>query len=275
MEVARGNERKSLVATYELLGTATFVYMVLVSTGNQFAVPLGLFASILIFGGVTGGHFNPAVTLGVYIHEQKYSENLPFAILIMISQLIGSCLGMLAAAFTLSAKVGGEWSIDESRVPVLAPKDPTGKNKFDMNDADGFSEDWQTIFTQIVCTFIFVAVILMVKGQVTKKTSPSSDGALLALTVVLTLGGLISVANHHAASFNPAVTLGNTILQLQVLENTGGYLSHYFYAYFLGPLIGGGLAGFFANLHAPLHEPSKLGGAGSRDEESTGLINGQ
>ena len=59
MEVPRGNDRKALVATYELFGTAIFLYMILVSTGDQFAVPLALYASILIFGGITGGHFNP------------------------------------------------------------------------------------------------------------------------------------------------------------------------------------------------------------------------
>jgi|Transcript_1231 aquaporin Z len=267
MEVPRGNERKSLVASYEMLGTAFFVYMILVSTGDALAVPLALFSVILIFGGVTGGHFNPAVTLGVYFGEKKYTENLPYCVLIIVSQLVGSGLGMLAAAFSLSAKVDGEWSIAEGRVPVLAPKDPTGKNTHDMGE-DGFSEDWQTIFTQIMCTFVFVSVILMVKG---KFTAPSKDGALLALTVVVTLGGLIQVANHHAASFNPAVTLGLTIFQTSVLENTGGYLTHYFYAYFIGPLLGGALAGIFSNLHAPLHEPAK-GTLDEDDEESADLL---
>jgi glycerol uptake facilitator-like aquaporin len=92
----------------------------------------------------------------------------------------------------------------------------------------------------------------MLKGG---KTNPSNDGALQALTVALTLGGLIQVANHHAASFNPAVTLGLTLFQTQALENTNGYLSHYFYAYFVGPWIGGLLAGLFARVHRPLHEP--------------------
>ena len=34
MEVPRGNDRKALVATYELFGTAIFLYMILVSTGD-------------------------------------------------------------------------------------------------------------------------------------------------------------------------------------------------------------------------------------------------
>lgn len=59
-------------------------------------------------------------------------------------------------------------------------------------------------------TFVFVAVILMLKGGF---TAPSRDGALQALTVAFTLGGLIQVANHHAASFNPAVTVALTAFQ--------------------------------------------------------------
>jgi len=111
----------------------------------------------------------------------------------------------------------------------------------------------------------------MLKNQ---KTNPSNDGALQALTVAFTLGGLIQVANHHAASFNPAVTLGLTVFQSIALENVNGYLTHYFYAYFAGPFIGGFLAGLFARLHRPLHEEQK-GVPSSQDaEERERLLNG-
>jgi len=109
MEVARGDSRKPLVATYEMLGTAIFIYMILVSTGDSLAVPLALFAVILMFGGITGGHFNPAVTLGVFFEQRNYMKNLSFALLIMVSQLVGALLGMSLAMFTLSAKINGKW----------------------------------------------------------------------------------------------------------------------------------------------------------------------
>jgi len=113
----------------------------------------------------------------------------------------------------------------------------------------------------------------MLKGA---RTNPSNDGALQALTVALTLGGLIQVANHHAASFNPAVTLALTIFQTQALDNDNGYLSHYYYAYFVGPLIGGFLAGLFARIHRPLHEDQPKSLPQSQDEERASLLrNGQ
>jgi glycerol uptake facilitator-like aquaporin len=145
METPTGNQRKPLVALYELMGTATFVYMILVSTGDAIAVPLALFAMIVIFGGITGGHFNPAVTLGVYMSEgtaEKFKENAPMAVLVTLSQLVGALLGMLVAAFSLSANVDGEWTVPAHRVPILAPKDTESEEGAFETGKEGFNEDW-------------------------------------------------------------------------------------------------------------------------------------
>lgn len=99
--------------------------MILVSTGDALAVPLALFAVIIIFGGITGGHFNPAVTLGVYIHEGKWKENAAFGSLIITAQLVGSLLGMAIASFTLGyTNADGDFTVSAQRVPILAPTDP-------------------------------------------------------------------------------------------------------------------------------------------------------
>lgn len=92
--------------------------------------------------------------------------------------------------------------------------------------------------------------------------------------MVLTLGGLIQVANHHAASFNPAVSVGLTVFQTLWLDNEGGYLTHYFYAYVFGPLIGGFLAGAFSRVHNPLHEEEKKGTGlpAQQDDEGASLV---
>ena len=68
-----------------MLGTALFVFGILVSGGNAIGVPLSLFAAILIFGGITGGHYNPAVSLGVFITLDDKLANLMFLIMIIIS----------------------------------------------------------------------------------------------------------------------------------------------------------------------------------------------
>ena len=71
MEVSDGKNNKILVAVYEMIGTALFIYCILVSHANAIAVVVGLFMSIIIFGPYTGGHFNPAVTLGVFVANKN------------------------------------------------------------------------------------------------------------------------------------------------------------------------------------------------------------
>ncbi len=90
METSNGSSRKLLVCFNEFLGQASFMYIVLVSsvTGSDvwgIAGPLALFVMINIFGAVSGGHFNPAVTTGVFIRERKFAENAGFYILIVLS----------------------------------------------------------------------------------------------------------------------------------------------------------------------------------------------
>ena len=125
MEVNKGNNSKLLVCLYEMMGTALFVYCVLASGGNVFAVIMGLFAAIIIFGGYTGGHFNPAVTLGVYVANGHHFKNLIFLILITASQFAGAAAGLALAWLVMISPDG---SVDKSLVPIVAPNDPaTGK----------------------------------------------------------------------------------------------------------------------------------------------------
>ena len=87
MEVKGGHDRKFTVALFEMLGTALFIYGIIM-TSTAATIPFSLFASILIFGAITGGHFNPAVTLGVYIGQgDEYGKNFLFMIIIIIAQL--------------------------------------------------------------------------------------------------------------------------------------------------------------------------------------------
>ena len=90
---AEGHDRKFTVCLCEAFGTALFIYGIMINGADNAGVAASLFASVLIFGGVTGGHFNPAVTLGVYFAEADFFGNLIFMLGIIIAQCAG---GMLA-----------------------------------------------------------------------------------------------------------------------------------------------------------------------------------
>ena len=113
-----------------------------------------------------------------------------------------------------------------------------------------------TLVNEIVCTFIFVSVILMVKG---KNTAPTTDGIAGAIGVVATLMGMIKTGMRLGACYNPAVGVALILNQYLVLSSsdTTGYLTHYAYAYLAGPAIGGAAAGLFHLMHAKAFEEKK------------------
>ena len=53
----------------------------------------------MIFGVISGGHFNPAVTLGVLVREghHHFKHHWHFAAMIIGSQIIGAAIGVMIA----------------------------------------------------------------------------------------------------------------------------------------------------------------------------------
>jgi glycerol uptake facilitator-like aquaporin len=178
----------------EMLGTALFLYGIIM-TGTAQTIPFSLFASILLFGAITGGHFNPAVSLGVYIGEGKdYGENFVFLLLIWLGQFLGGFLAMGLAYLSLYESKPRETTVPGDLVPRLCPQQYPMID--DMPDCDnwdgvkGFAFDWQVLVNEMVCTFIFVSVILMVKLD-NKYVQVTKDGISGAIAVALTLLAMI------------------------------------------------------------------------------------
>ncbi len=73
----------------EFLGTVFFLYVILL-TGNAWAIGLALALVIYIAGPVTGGHFNPAVSIMMYA---KNKMNMKDTLMYILAQVLG---GMVA-----------------------------------------------------------------------------------------------------------------------------------------------------------------------------------
>lgn len=253
METPRGKDRKPLVCFYEFLGQIFFMYAVLVSGGSHsdswgIAGPLALFAVASIFGGVSGGHFNPAVTLGVYIREKNYAENFLFMVMIIASQISGALVGMMLAYLVLRVAKDGEYTVLPGNVPLLLPSEfmipdgTTGVKPIDSGSVT-LDEAFTTTYMEVICTFIFVLTILHVTG---KHTSGGDTGAWTLPVICLVLWALCSVDNYTGASFNPALATGSTVFQAWWYPNDpSNILTHYLPMYAGGAALGGILAGFF------------------------------
>ena len=60
----------------EFIGTVAFVLVILLTNGNAVAIGLMLLLLIALFGSLSGGHFNPAVSFATYLRNGLTLRNL-------------------------------------------------------------------------------------------------------------------------------------------------------------------------------------------------------
>jgi aquaporin Z len=84
----------------EFLGSLFFFSIILVVVGdpsvNIIAIPIGLLAAIYFGGKISGGHFNPAVSLMMLLKEKI---NAITFVLYVIAQVMGAITAILINAF--------------------------------------------------------------------------------------------------------------------------------------------------------------------------------
>ena len=165
---------------------------------------IGVMASAV--GAISGGHFNPAVTIGLWTAQKIDTTHA-------VGYIIAQCLGAIFAALILKGTVPAEaLAAINMGTPALGPGIPA---------IMGLS-------AEIVLTFFLVFVIY---GTAVDNRAPKCGGLFIGLAVAMDvlMGGPIS-----GAAMNPARHLGPALL--------GGGLQN-IWLYWLGPVIGGILAG--------------------------------
>ena len=78
-------DRKLGVFIYEMLGTAMIMFAFMLSSAEgSSAYPAKVtFAMMVLAWEISGGHFNPAISVGVYVAEKDFGGNIG-TLLIMI-----------------------------------------------------------------------------------------------------------------------------------------------------------------------------------------------
>lgn len=204
-----------------VLGGALFfgggLYVVL---GVAFAVLAGAYA----FGHISGGHFNPAVTVGAAVAGRfAWKDVLPY----IVAQIVG---GIIASSIFFGLLADG---------PSGALESVTGSgfasNGFGDHSPNGFGL-WAVLGVELVATFLFLIVIL----GVTDRRAPTG---FAPLTIGLALGVLhiiaIPVSN---ASLNPARSIATAVYG-------GAWPWEQIWVFIVAPLVGAILAGV---LYKPL-----------------------
>lgn len=74
----------------EFIGTLALVYVIL-STGQPIAIGLALALIIMVIGGISGGHVNPAVSFAMYLGGKLSQEDfIPY----IIAQVSGGIVAL-------------------------------------------------------------------------------------------------------------------------------------------------------------------------------------
>jgi MIP family channel proteins len=219
MRIMQNNTAAKLLA--EFIGTFALIFIgvLAISAVNIVRAPDGIanLASIGLahgltiavmaasLGAVSGGHFNPAVTIAMLAVGKT---SVVDAALYIVAQLGGaSAAGFLVAGlFDASAVAGG--------TPALAPQ---------VSPAAG-------IVIEAITTFLLVNAIFgsAVDDRAPKNVFPFAIGLTVALDIMAT-GPLTGAAMNPARTFGPALA--------------SGMWAHHF-VYWVGPIVGAVAAAF-------------------------------
>ncbi|HEX2591188.1 MAG TPA: aquaporin Z [Rhizomicrobium sp.] len=185
--------------------------------GVSLAFGLTVLTGAYAFGHISGGHFNPAVTVGLFTAGRFPAKDVvPY----IIAQVIG---GIIAGAVL--------FEIASGHAGFSAEASGFASNGFGEHSPQGYSMN-AAMVTEVVLTFVFLIVIL----GATSYTEPAGF-APIAIGLCLTLIHLISIPVTNT-SVNPARSTGVAIFQ-------GTWAIQQLWLFWAAPIVGGALAGFF------------------------------
>lgn len=92
-------------SVYEGLATFLFMCSIYFSKGRIEIFAFGFWVILSCFGGISGAHVNPAITLGFYVIQGDYLKGLLKLLLYTVFQFIGCILGAFLAFYVVSEEV--------------------------------------------------------------------------------------------------------------------------------------------------------------------------
>ncbi|MFI8417611.1 aquaporin Z [Serratia sp. NPDC078593] len=166
-------------------------------------------------GHISGGHFNPAVTVGLFAGGRFPAKDV-------VPYVIAQVIGGIAAAAMLYVVASGKAGFDATAGGVAS-------NGFGEHSPGGYS-----LQAAIIIELVLTAFFLIVIHGATDNRAPAGF-APLAIGLALTLIHLISIPVTNT-SVNPARSTGVAIFQ-------GTWALQQLWVFWLVPLIGGVIGG--------------------------------
>uniref|UniRef100_A0A2A4J8A0 Aquaporin n=1 Tax=Heliothis virescens TaxID=7102 RepID=A0A2A4J8A0_HELVI len=163
---------------------------------------------VQIIGHVSGGHINPAVTVGALVCGHiKLLKAVCYIVMQGLGSIAGAAVAHAVSSSTIKGKLGATIPYEHTK-PI------------------------QVFALEFLMTFLLVAVVLSVVDM--KRGARGLGSASLAIGLCVT--GCLCSCLPYTGSINPARTLGPAIIM-------GIYDTHW--VYWMGPISGGAVAGVF------------------------------
>jgi aquaporin Z len=182
--------------------------------GVSLAFGLTVLTMAYALGHISGGHFNPAVTVGLYLGRRMPAGDV-------VPYIVAQIVGAVAAAAVLYAIASGKPGFD------LAGGFAT--NGYAEHSPGGYS-----LPACAICEVVMTAGFIFVIMGVTDPRAPAGF-APLAIGLALTLIHLISIPVTNT-SVNPARSTGPALF-------AGGWALAQLWLFWAAPLVGGAIGG--------------------------------
>lgn len=187
--------------------------------GVSLAFGLTVLTGAYALGHISGGHFNPAVSFGLWAGGRFAAKDLP-------AYIVAQVAGAIAAGFVLFQIASGQadFSID-----------PTAAGAFATNGYDALSPGGYAVAAAFLCEVVLTAFFLVVILGATHKRAPAGF-APIAIGLALTLIHLISIPVTNT-SVNPARSTGVAVF-------VGSGALQQLWLFWLAPILGGLIGGY-------------------------------
>lgn len=193
----------------ELIGT--FFLVMGAALGGAVGASLALMVMIYAGGHISGAHYNPAVTLSVWMRGKIEMKD---AVMYWVFQFAGAVIAALIAVYVFAVEGGANCVIPDG-----------GGTK--------------AIIAELLGTFALAYVVLNVATA--KGTNGNSFYGLAIGATVLAMA--TALGKFSGGAFNPAVAIG--------LSVQGAFCWDQIWMYFVGALGGGALAAIIFSLNNP------------------------
>jgi aquaporin Z len=185
--------------------------------GVALAFGLTVITGVYALSHISGAHFNPAISVGLFVGKRFPAKDL-------LPYILAQVAGAVTAAAVLYVIASG--------IPTFSTSAGFASNGYAEHSPSGYS-----LVSALVCEVVMTFMFLMVILGVSDARAPQVKGfAGLAVGLALTLIHLISIPVTNT-SVNPARSTGPALF-------VGGWALSQLWLFWVAPIVGAALAGF-------------------------------